>query len=51
MNDLNINKAHRHYDRLCRRSSYAVNLLLNHCPFSRTALILVHFQISERDQT
>ena len=33
-------------------SSYAVNLLLNPClSFSRTALILVHFQISGRDQT
>ena len=26
-------------------SSYALNLLLSHGPFSRTALVLVHFQI------
>ena len=26
-------------------SSYALNLLLSHWPFSRTALVLVHFQI------
>ena len=52
INALNINKAHGHDDNQLGWLNYAVNMLSNPClSFSRTALILVHFQISGRDQT